>query len=436
MLLALQVRCAMELMAWDEAHPRPEQPPSAEVSIEGGEAGGVVHVFEFVDALTGEAVRGAEVGALVPAAFAGDRALFTEALGGDLGAVGRVITLPSSGEYSLRFEGGSSQRWFGCEATLPAAGRAPRRVRVSLVPRARDVSVRVRFVRDRSERELPSTGLDAVELHATAGSERELEVFRGACSGERMVGESRWCVRSSAAQAGVTELSVRVPGFAAVPVQVAMSSAERVIAVTARFASHLWGAFVARLGVSVGVFSGEGVGGVLAVEVRSPSRVRGAACALGSTCVVPALHLGAMIVSYSRTTTLSGPGDLSRDDNVVSASLGGLEVGGGVTVVPAGTGDRLRLTALASMAVLYRGEERADGVVYATPSGRVGGVFEALSAVRIAGPLTGWFSLRALWLPWVGSQGRRFSLLGDATVSQETAPLVQISLQAGLGIEL
>ena len=393
-----------------------------------------MHVFEFVDAVTGESLSEAESEVLAPSAYAGDRALSSTAVEGAVAT--RVIALPTEGEYALRVDGDSSQRWFGCEATLPAAGAGPRRVRVTLVPRAREVELSASFTRDGDARAMPASGLDQIEVRADAASERELEVFRGACSGERVAGASRWCLRSSATEPARVGLSVRVPGYPLARVRVNLAASAQVIPATARFASHLPGVFALRAGASVGVVNGDGVGGALGVEVSPPHRASGGACPIADTCVRPTLHLGAVVAPYARETTLAGPGDAEVVDGSVASTYAGFEVGAGLTVIPAGVGDRLRFVALASMLALGRGEERLRELTLSTPAGRVGAVGEVVAEARVVGPLLGWISLRSLWVPQFGPRGRRFSVLGDATVSSEAASLVQFGLQAGLGVEL
>ncbi|MEZ4407128.1 MAG: hypothetical protein R3A52_11700 [Polyangiales bacterium] len=111
-----------------------------------------MRVFEFVDAVTGEALSDAEAErwcrgpswGTAPWSRRPSRALRR-----------RSIAIPSEGEYTLRVDGDRSQRWFGCEASLPAAGARHRRVRVALVPRTRDVEVQARFTRDGDERAMP-----------------------------------------------------------------------------------------------------------------------------------------------------------------------------------------------------------------------------------------------------------------------------------------
>ncbi|MDB4929893.1 MAG: hypothetical protein JWM10_2377 [Myxococcaceae bacterium] len=434
LVLLAQLHCAIELVPATEPSARALAPvPAAEQS-----AAGTEHVFDYVDALSGERLSPGDVGALVPIAYGPSGALATRVREDDeAGApIRRFIALPPDGEYTVRVDGLGSRRYFGCEARLPAAGDGPRRVRITLLPRARDVSLTAEIERGDARRELTPMGLREVELRPDARSERELEVVRGTCSGERPPRGSHWCVLSLAAEPGAVGLTARAPAFGLASMSVAMTDPARSVAVSARYPGHLLGAFSLRLGAAIGLLHGDGPGATVAVDVPTRSEATGGTCPAGDTCLRGLVHLGATYGSYRRDTELVGPTTQVTPDGETSATYGLLEAGAGVTVAPGGTGDRLRLTGILAGVLAARTEERrANNALLSEGSSRLGLVGDVLASVRFAGPWTVFAGLRALWLPSVGARGRQFSYLGAAPVSAETASLVQLGLLIGLGVD-
>lgn len=434
LLLAAQLRCAIELVPETDPQPRPVAP--IEESLRANL--GTEHVFDFVDALSGERLSPGDVGALIPVAYGPNDPLPTRVREDDeAGApLRRFITLPTEGSYTLRIDGLGSRRYFGCEAQLPAAGTEARHVRVTLIPRARDVSLAVQVERSGTTRELTAAGLREVDLRPDARSEREAEVFRGTCAGETPPRGSHWCVVSLAAEPGVVGLAARAPSFGLAATSFSSADPSRSVAVTARYPGHVLGTLSLRVGATVSFLQGDGAGAALAVDVPTRSGRTGETCPIADTCVRAVVHLGAAFGSYARETELVGPTTQVTSDGSTSASFGLLELGAGVTVAPGGTGDRLRLTALLSGAVAARVEERrADGALLSESVARLGLVGDLLVGLRFAGPWTVFAGLRTLWIPDVGPRGRVFSYLGAAPVSTETASLVQLGALIGVGVE-
>jgi hypothetical protein len=258
----------------------------------------------------------------------------------------------------VRVDGLGSRRYFGCEARLPAAGDGPRQVRITLLPRARDVSLSAEVERGDTRRELTPMGLRQVELRADARSERELEVVRGTCSGQHPARGSHWCVLSLAADPGAIGLTARTPDFGLAPMSVSMTDPARSIDVHARYPGHLLGTVSLRVGALLGVLHGDSPGAMVAIDVPTRSETTGDTCPLGDTCIRGLVHLGATYGSYRRETELVGPTTRVTPDGDTRASYGLLEAGAGVTVAPGGTGDRLRLTGILSGVLAARTEER------------------------------------------------------------------------------
>lgn len=434
LLLAAQLRCAIELVPTTDPQPRPVAP--VEESLRANL--GTEHVFDFVDALSGERLSPGDVGALIPVAYGASDPLPTRVREDDeAGApLRRFITLPSEGTYTLRVDGLGSRRYFGCEAQLPAAGTEARQVRVTLVPRARDVSLAVQVERSGTVREITAAGLREVDLRPDARSEREAEVFRGTCAGENPPRGSHWCVVSLSAEPGVVGLAARAPSFGLAATSFSSTDPARSVPVTARYPGHVLGSVSLRAGATASFLQYGGVGVVLAVDVPTRSGRTGETCPLADTCIRAVGHLGVSVGSYSRETELVGPTTQVVSDGAVAASLALLELGGGVTVVPGGTGDRLRLTALFSGVLGARGDERtANGALLSGSVARLGLLGDLLVGVRFAGPWTVFAGLRALWIPAVGPRGRVFSYLGEAPVSPETASLMQLGALFGVGVE-
>jgi hypothetical protein len=430
LVLLAQLHCAIELVAATDPSPRALAPVSA--------AEGTEHVFDYVDALSGERLSPGDVGALIPVAYGPDGPLPTRVREDDeAGApIRRFIALPSAGEYTVRVDGLGSRRYFGCEARLPASGDGPRQVRITLLPRARDVSLTTEVERGDTRRELTPYGLRQVELRPDARSERELEVVRGTCSGEHPPQGSHWCVLSLAADPGAVGLAARTPGFGLAPMSVSMTDPARSIDVHARYPGHLLGTVSLRVGAIIGLLHGDSPGAMVAVDVPTRSEATGDTCPMGDTCIRGLVHLGASYGSYRRETELVGPTTRVTPDGDTSATYGLLEAGAGVTVAPGGTGDRLRLTGILSGALAARTEERrTNNALLSEASSRLGLMGDVLASVRFAGPWTVFAGLRALWLPSVGSRGRQFSYLGAAPVSSETASLLQLGVLIGLGVD-
>ena len=210
------------------------------------------------------------------------------------------------------------------------------------------------------------------------------------------------------------------------------------MALAARYDGHFMPAVTIRLGAAWAALNGGGVGVLGAVDVMPGSARDGQTCPLGETCVRPVLHLGAGDVPYARETVLVGPGTQRVSEGTVSGDLGLLEVGGGVTVVPAGTGDALRFSLMAAGVLGFRGEETLPTLraPLSQATARFGASTELLGVYRIVGPLGVHLGARLQWFPGFADVGRRFSFLGDATRTGESASLLQVVVQAGLGVEL
>lgn len=425
-----QLECSIEMVAAArEASPQGAARPAT-----------LEHLIDFQDALTGEALRAADVATLAPVARAGGQRLVEREgeASPDGAALRRVWDVaPGASTYTLAVEGAESRRYFGCERTFPVEGAASRRVRVSLVPRMRDVTVSVEVLRGASTRTLPDEGLRAIELRPAASSEREVEVHAGRCSGERPERGSHWCVRSLAAEPASVALSASVPGYGLAALSLDPRTTERTAALTARFPGHFMPATTVRVGVAYGALNGNGVGALAAIDVAPSSALHGRTCPLDEACVRPVIHSGFGSVGYARDTLLAGPGEATAPDGVVASSLWLFEVGGGVTVVPPGTGDALRATATASALLGVRGDERtADrNVVLSPATTRLGLAADVTLAWRVVGPLQLFAGARMHWFPEFGGRGRDFTFFGDAPPSAAAASLVQVVLQAGVAIE-
>ena len=135
-----QLRCAIELAA---ATPETAARPTP---VEARPANAVDHAFEYVDALMGTPLSERDVVGLEPVAVGPDGAPLpvldgSTAVEGNV--VRRTVLMPRGDTYGVRVDGVGSLRYFGCAAQLPAQGEGPRRVRIALVPRARDIALRV-----------------------------------------------------------------------------------------------------------------------------------------------------------------------------------------------------------------------------------------------------------------------------------------------------
>ena len=428
--LLAQLECSIEMVA-----------AADEARAPATTANGVVdHLIDFQDALTGEPLGAADVSTLTPVALVGDSPLTPTAAESspDGAALRRVWTLPPNvTSYTLRVDGAEARRYFGCERAFPVAGASHRRVRVSLVPRARDVSLRVAVRRGSSERALPDEGLSAVELRPSADAEREVEVHAGRCSGERPESGSHWCVRSLATASHPFALTAATPGYGLSTLQFDPRSPERTIALVVAHDGHLMPATTARVAVAFAPLNGDGVGAIGAIDVAPSSTLHGRTCPLDDVCVRPVAHTGFGALPYSRETKLFGPGTAVSSDDTVAGTLWLFEVGGGVTVVPPGTGDALRVTALASALFGARDDEHTirGGMLVSPATTRLGLSSDLMLAWRFAGPLQLFAGARLHWFPDFGGAGRQFSFLGDATESSQSASLLQFVLQAGVGIE-
>ncbi|MFO0604880.1 MAG: hypothetical protein U0324_16990 [Polyangiales bacterium] len=435
MLPALaQLDCAVEVIADDVAR---TPPPAA---AEGPRAGAVGHFIEFRDALTGSHGRGRRRAAAVSALASGAPLRDEHAESSPDGAVLlRVWTLPPSGaSYALRVDGSASRRYFGCEREVPTAGPASRRVRVSLVPRARDVTVAVAVRRGSSARELSAAGLrwcGAAPVRpgrARGGGSPRALLGRAARDREplvRPVARARARARSS--------LAASAPGHGLAALTLDVRSTERTVALTAGYEGHLMPSATIRVGAAWAPLGGGGVGVLASLDVLAGSSLHGQTCPLADTCVRPVMRLGAGNLPYARTTTLVGPGDAARRDGEVGGDLGVVEVGGGVTVVPAGTGDSLRFTLVASGVLGIRGDELLQGTetVLSPATTRFGAAAELYAAWRFLGPLLLHAGARLQGFPSFGGTGRRFSFLGDAPLAGDSASLLQVAVFAGIGVE-
>lgn len=426
-----QLRCAIELVATHDP------PPSAEVRP----ANAVEHEFEYVDALMGTALAEREILGLEPVAVGPDGAPLPVLDGStsvEGNVVGRTVLMPRGDTYGVRVDGAGSLRYFGCAAQLSARGAGVRRVRVSLVPRARDVALNVIVTRPDGQRVVPSHGLERMELRADAVSERELEVHPGRCTGERPDRGRSWCVRSLAAAPGHMGLVLRVPGYGIARMPFMASAPERTVEVTARVEGHLLPTAVPRVSGLVGIVNGAGVGGLASLDVVPALRSLAATCPMGDTCFRPVLHVAAGALPYERNINFIGPGASVVADGTVSGVLAFGEVGGGVTLVPAGTGDRLRLTGTVSAALGWRGNEvypDASALLLSPEAARMGVSFDVRVGYRFAGIFVVDAGLRAMVFPAFGSRGRQFSYLGAAGASTEAASLLQVAALIGLGVE-
>jgi len=429
-----QLRCALELVSAEPA----AAPSLPRATVEEG----VRHEFAYFDALTGEALSAAEVAGLLPRAVDRAGATLAATREDDDPSVPLAlrVTTPAGAGYSLRIEASGSLRYHGCASEVAAVqGERVRRVRVLLVPRSRDVSLRVEAVREGQVRRLPEAGLAGVVLRPDAASEREVEIHPGTCAGEPGVVGGSWCVRSLAEAPGTVGLSALVPGYGLVALTLDGTSAAGSVPVVARVEAHFLPRAVLRAGAGVGVVAGDGASGHLGAEWYPASSTLGMTCPTGDHCVRPLVHLGMGVVPYARTTELVGPGDRVVPDGSTRGSLATLEAGAGVTVFPGGTGDRMRVTALGSLVVVSRGEERDpahDDLLLSRAASRVGVSAEIFAAYRFAGAFQLFVGGRTTVLPGFGAQGRQFSYLGDAGTTTTLAPLVQLSLVLGLGVEL
>jgi hypothetical protein len=426
-----QLDCAMEVVAAEVAAPAPA----------GQQSNAPEHYIEFQDALTGEALGAADVASLSLSVLAPTpRADMLAETSPDGTVLRRVWSFaPNVETYTLRVEGTASRRYFGCERSLPVAGARVRRVRVSLVPRARDVVVTVAIRRGSSRRELGPAALHVLELRPSAQAEREVEVRPGRCSGERPPMGSHWCVQSLALEPGSVELTASVPGYGLASLSLDGRSTARTIALTATYDGHLLPSATIRVGPAWAPLGGGDVGVLAAFDVLAGNALQGQTCPLAETCVRPVMHLGAGTLPYSRTIEFLGPGDQVRPEGEVRGGLGLVEVGGGVTVVPAGTGDSFRVSFMVSGGLAFRGEESfsREGSTYvlSPATTRFGVSTELHAAWRFLGPLVLYAGARLQGFPAFGGRGRRFSFLGDAPLANESASLLQAAIVAGLGVE-
>lgn len=436
MLLPIaQLRCAIELLA--PRDPPPPPPPSAEHRP----ANTMDHEFEFVDALMGTPLGEREILGLEPVAVGPDGAALpvldgSTSVEGNL--VRRAVLMPRGGFYGVRVDGAGSLRYFGCAAQLSAPGEGPRRVRVSLVPRARDVSLNVEVYRDGGRRVVPTSELGVMDLRADAVSERELEVHPGRCTGARPDRGRSWCVRSLAAAPAHMGLVLRVPGYGIARMPFVATAPERTIEVTARVEGHLLPEAVPRVSGLIGVVNGAGVGAQASLDVVPALRSLAATCPMSETCVRPVVHIAAGAIPYERNINFYGPGSSVVADGSVSGLLAFGEVGGGVTLVPAGTGDRLRLTGTVSAALGWRGDEVTSGanpLLISPEAARMGIGVDVRVGYRFAGVFVVDAGIRTLAFPAFGSRGREFSYLGAAGASSESASLLQVAALIGLGVE-
>lgn len=430
-----QLRCAIELLAPDDAQPPPAPPAAVRP------ANTADHAFEYVDALMGTPLSERDLAGLEPVAV-GPEGEALPVLEGSTAVEGnvvrRAVVMPRAERYGVRVDGAGSLRYFGCAAQLPARGEGPRRVRIALVPRVRDVVLRVDISRDDASRTAPAWSLGSVDLRADAASERELEVHRGRCSGERPDRGRSWCVRSLAASPGNMGVVVRVPEYGVAHMPFDFSAPERTVEVIARLEGHLLPTAVARATALVGISNGDGVGGMASLDVVPSLRVPASTCPMRETCVRPLVHVAGGALPYSRDINFIGPGSSVVSDGTVGGVIAFGEVGGGVTLVPGGTGDRLRFTGSVSAALGWRGDEVHPGaraLLLSPASTRLGLGADLRVGYRFAGIFVVEAGLRSLFFPGFGSRGREFSYLGAAGASQDSASLLHVAALIGLGVE-
>lgn len=430
-----QLRCAIELLAPDEGTPPPA--PPAEVRP----ANTVDHSFEYIDALMGTPLSARDVAGLEPIAVGPDGAPLPVVEGSTAvegNVVRRAVVMPRGDSYGVRVDGAGSLRYFGCAAQLSSRGEGARRVRIALVPRVRDVVLQLRVARDDDAREVPTWSLGSIDLRADAASERELEVHRGRCSGERPDRGRSWCVRSLAASPGHMGLVLRVPEYGITRMPFDFSAPERTVEVTARVEAHLLPSAVPRATMLYGIVNGDGVGAQASLDVIPSFRTPASSCPLRDTCFRPLVHVAGGAVPYQRDINFIGPGSSVVADGVVRGLLAFGEVGGGVTLVPGGTGDRLRFTGSVSAALAWRGDETHEGpraLLISPASTRMGLGADLRVGYRFAGIFVVEAGLRSLFFPSFGSRGREFSYLGAAGASRDAASLLQIAALIGLGVE-
>lgn len=156
------------------------------------------------------------------------------------------------------------------------------------------------------------------------------------------------------------------------------------------------------------------------------------------TCVRPVVHVAGGAVPYQRDINFIGPGTSVVADGTVRGLLAFGEVGGGVTVVPGGTNDRLRFTGSVSASLAWRGDEVHEGaraLLLSPASARLGLGVDLRASYRFWGIFVLDAGLRSLFFPGFGSRGREFSYLGAAGASRDSASLLQIAALIGLGVE-
>ncbi len=409
----------------------------------GAVQGGTTVVFEYRDALTGSSLGRREVSRLSPTLRVDGRVVAPMAPLEDIPDLGIV-----RGDYALAprtdvsFGVAGSSRYFGCSADVPIDGAAPQRVVISLVPRAREISVRVRVRAGEGERvtELPPEGLAEVDLRADAATEGDVEVHLGRCSGEPPPrGQSVWCVRFVRAEPTPMDLAVRAPGYGITRVRLDPTDSSRTLAVNADYQGNIVPTTTIRAAVGIGLTNSSSPGYLAAVDTAAPSRLYGTSCPVDDTCIRPVVHVGVGFLPYTRDTSLLGPGSRVTPDGSTSGDLTTLEVGGGVSLVLPGAGGRFRATALLSGLVAGRSEERdaAHGNLLLSPAtSLLGGVAEVLAGVRIFDGLVLNAGARVTYVPTVGSQGREFSFLGDASAAVTTGALTLVTLVLGASLEL
>lgn len=401
---------------------------------------GVTHALGYYDAVTGDRLGDAEAASLRPVFVRDDGSVLNVAVAQGRGDASLVASVPldNTRRYRVRIDGASSLRYFGCEAEFEADGAPGRQFRVLLVPRQREVLLRVRAGHGARWRALSDETLSRSELRAAAASEREVEVHRGGCDGASQGAPGRWCVRSLAESPGPMNLSVYVPGFGLNAVTVDATHPARALFAEVSYEGQVVPRAVLQLGASAGVYQGDGLGGVFALNVTVAGAGVELACPMQSTCLRPYLHLGGFASPYRRGTFLVGPGEARVPDTTVTGSLLGLEVGGGLTVYPGGTDDKLRFSAGLSMLYAGRDAERdaAHRLTLSPAAAQAGLGAELQAAYRLAGSFQVFAGARFLALPRFGSEGRQFSYLGDAGVRDALASMVQFALSAGLGVDL
>ena len=213
----------------------------------------------------------------------------------------------------------------------------------------------------------------------------------------------------------------------------------RTVVLDARYDGHIGASATVRIAAGVGLVGGSSASFYGSFEAAAPAGFFGNTCPRDVACVRPVAHVGLGWLPYSRNTSLMGPGSQVAPDASTAGTLMALEVGGGLTILPPGTGDRFRATVLVAGLVAGRTEERdtAHGNLLLSPATTVlGAVAELVAGVRLFDGFMVNAGVRVNYVPTIGSAGRQFSYLGNAQAASSNTSLVSVGLIVGLGIEL